>query len=104
MTLANPSITSPRMGDRSRASRVSPRNITGRTYAQQHAEQEAKQAAEYVDLAAVRRAGFQAGFDAGTDAGSQNLTNALWELYRSEGMAAIEEFMRELDEVHGTAE
>lgn len=100
MTLANPSITSPRMGDRSRASRVSPRNITGRTYAQQHAEQEAKQAAEYVDLAAVRRAGFQAGFDAG----SQNLTNALWELYRSEGMAAIEEFMRELDEVHGTAE
>jgi hypothetical protein len=56
MPLTNPSITSPRMGDRSRASRVSPRNITGRTYAQQHAEQAEREAAEHVDLAENRRA------------------------------------------------
>jgi hypothetical protein len=94
MTLANPSITTPRMGDRSRASRVSPRNITGRTYAQQHAEQEAKQAAEHVDLAAVRRAGFLAGFDAG----SESLIDWLWSMYRAEGLSAVGEFLAELDQ------
>lgn len=65
--LANPSITSPRMGDRSRASRVSPRNITGRTYAEQHAEQDAKKAAAKIDIAEVRRAEFNRGFDAAWD-------------------------------------
>jgi uncharacterized protein related to proFAR isomerase len=68
MNQLNPSITSPRMGDRARASRVSPRNITGRRYAELHAEQEAKRAAASIDISEIqlraREEGFSQGFDA----------------------------------------
>lgn len=62
--LASSSITTPRMGDRSRASRVSPRNSTGRLYAEQHAEAKAVKAMASVDIETVKRAEFQRGFDA----------------------------------------
>src|SRR5690348_4102993 len=67
--LGNPSITSPRMGDRSKASRVAPGNITGRRYAQQHAEHKAREAASSIDIAAVRKAAREAGWAEGFDAG-----------------------------------
>jgi hypothetical protein len=67
MQLGNPSVTSPRQGDRSRASRVSPGNATGRLYARQH--EEAKRAAASIDVAAIRKAAWSAGFQAGHEAG-----------------------------------
>ncbi|HET9081123.1 MAG TPA: hypothetical protein VFO01_11505 [Trebonia sp.] len=74
--LGNPSVTTPRMGDRSRASRVSPRNITGRLYATQHAEKAAREAAAGLDVNEVRRTeylrghadGYGRGLEAGWDA------------------------------------
>ena len=66
--LQNPSVTSPRMGDRSRASRVSPRTITGRRYAELHAEAEARKAAASVDINEVQRQAREAGFSDGWDA------------------------------------
>jgi hypothetical protein len=65
--LANPSITSPRQGDRSRASRVSPGNMTGRIYAQQHAEEDARKATSVVDVAAIRDSAWRDGFAQGWD-------------------------------------
>jgi hypothetical protein len=97
MPLGNPSITSPRMGDRTRASRVSPRDVTGRTCAQQHAELKAKQELETVDINAVKHAEFQRGFEAGHRAGWTSLTSALHNLYKAEGIQAVQEFLDELD-------
>jgi hypothetical protein len=64
----NPSVTTPRQGDRSRASRVSPRNRTGQIYAQQHAEAEAKKAAANIDISEIYLRGWDAGYDAGVAA------------------------------------
>lgn len=61
----NPSVTTPRQGDRSRASRVSPRNITGRKYAELHAEKAARDAAKDTDIAEVRRTEYLRGHDEG---------------------------------------
>jgi hypothetical protein len=82
--LANPSVTTPRQGDRSRASRVSPRNSTGRLYAQQHAEVDARKSAANIDVNDVRRIeherGHTAGYEAGFIAGWQALADHLVEI------------------------
>lgn len=66
--LSNPSVTSPRLGDRSRASRVSPRNRTGQIYARQHADKAARDAVSTVDIHEVQRLAREAGFSEGWDA------------------------------------
>jgi|SRR5271166_2734946 len=67
MNQINPSVTTPRQGDRSRASWVSPRNITGRRYA----EHDAKRSVEAVDLAEVRRQAYAAVFEPAWNAGAE---------------------------------
>jgi hypothetical protein len=82
--LNDPSITSPRLGDRSRASRVSPRDRTGQIYAQQHAEKAARDAVPAVDVSELQRQarlsgwseGFETGFNAGVAWLRQELENA----------------------------
>lgn len=101
--LANPG-TSPRTGDRSRASRVSPRNITGRRYAELHAEKAAREAARSVDIETIKRVEFEKGFNAGHESGWESLTTALHGLYRSEGIGAVQEFLDELDDAGKTEE
>jgi hypothetical protein len=48
----NPSVTSPRAGDRSHRQNRNPRDLTGKEYLRQHAEQDARKAAasEVIDL------------------------------------------------------
>lgn len=62
--LGNPSVTSPRLGDRNHRANRGPRDLTGREYQRLHAEHDAKKAAASIDIAEVRRAEFQRGFDA----------------------------------------
>jgi hypothetical protein len=81
--LANPSITSPRMGDRSKASRVSPRNMTGQRFAEQHADKDARDASKAkhasLDVEAIKRAEYLRGYEAGFDKAHEASFNAGWE-------------------------
>ena len=81
--LGNPSITSPRMGDRSRASRVAPGNATGRRYAQQHAEKDARDASKAklasLNVEAIKRTEYLRGYDVGYGKGYESAFNAGWD-------------------------
>lgn len=89
--LSNPSVTSPRMGDRSRASRVSPRNTTGRRYAELYAEQEAKKAAATVDIAEVQRRARERGYTDGYEKGLSDGWNVCIAALVDEGILAPDE-------------
>jgi hypothetical protein len=99
--LDNPSVTSPRQGDRSRASRVSPRNITGRTYADQHADAQARKAAEAQVLEIPRikhdafTKGHAAGYKAGLLDGQDVAVEALLSLSEEELLAKRAEYIAE---------
>jgi len=101
--LVNPSITSPRTGDRSKASRVSPRNMTGQRYAEQHAEKDARDASKAklasLDVESVKRQafedGFNKGYDSGSEAGQETCARVLMALYQEEGIKAVEDLLKE---------
>jgi hypothetical protein len=97
MPLANPSVTSPRAGDRSRRQNRNPRDLTGKAYQRLHAEQDAKRAAASIDINDVRRAAWQEGYDYGHGCGIESFTKALREMYKAEGIQAVQEFLDELD-------
>jgi hypothetical protein len=68
----NPSITTPRQGDRSHRNSRGPRDLTGREYQRLHAENDARKAAEQagsIDIEAIKQAEFLRGWDEGFDAG-----------------------------------
>ena len=92
--------TSQLSGNRARRGR-SVRDITGREYARQHAEQEAKQAAAQLDPAEVRRAAFSKGHEAGYAAGWEALSTGLHNLFKTEGIEAVREFLDELADDQG---
>jgi hypothetical protein len=88
-------------GNRARRGR-SVRDVTGRAYTRLAAEQEAKQAAAAVDPGEVRRRAFDDGFQVGHDIGWASLATSLHNLFKAEGIGAVQEFLTEMDETDGT--
>jgi flagellar biosynthesis/type III secretory pathway protein FliH len=76
---------------------VSPRNITGQIFAQKQREKAAKDATADIDVAAVKRQSFAEGYEAGYERGSQSFIDALYDMYKAEGIKAVQEFLNELD-------
>jgi hypothetical protein len=95
--------TSQLAGNRARRGR-SVRDITGREYARLAAETEAKREAAGIDPAELRKAAYAQGADAGYDMGWTALSAALSNLYKTEGISAVEEFLIELDNDGSEAE
>lgn len=76
--------------------RRSPRDVTGKAWAE--ATEAAKKKKEALaDPEALRKDGWHAGFDAGHEAGQQHFIDALFSLYKTEGLSAVQEFLDELD-------